>query len=202
MINNFFKKISTPMKHPVIYLILFYIIGFALTLLLLIFNIIGLRIAKMSIILILSVFPLSFYFLKFCIRSFYEDKMGGLIAAMIISLIAIGVFVSFLVFAIPVSTNIYTKNIILKSGNAENSVLVLTEEHNGGLYGSDYVYNYIHCKSSNNKTYKIRLESRTKINWKKGKINKAELTMNDEYSVFGNKIDSKATNVTVYYTSK
>lgn len=202
MINIFFKKISIPMKHPVIYLILFYIIGFALTLLLLSFNVIGLRIAKTLVILIFSVFPLSFYFFKFCIRSFYEDKMGGLIAAMIISLIAISFVTFFVGFAVPVSTDIYTKNINLKSGNAEDNVSVLTKEHHGSLYGSDYVYNYIHCKGSNNKTYKIKLKDGTKINWKKGKINKAELIMKDEYTIFEYKIESEATKVTVYYTSK
>lgn len=102
------------MKHPVIYLILFYIIGFALTLLLFSFNVIELKTAKTLVILIFSVFPLSFFFFKFCIRSFYEDKMGGLIAAMIISLIAIGFVTFFVGFAVPVSTDIYTKNINLK----------------------------------------------------------------------------------------
>lgn len=64
------------------------------------------------------------------------------------------------------------------------------------------MYNYVHFKCINNKTYKIKLKDGTKINWKKGKKNKAVLNMEDEYAMFGYTIKSEATKVTVYYTSK
>lgn len=201
MNNRFLKKLCKPMKHPLIWLALYCILSVAIILYLLKSNIIGLKSAKMLIALMGTIMPIALYLFKFCLSLFLEEKRGS-IPAIILSLVFIGLVLAIIGFAIPFSTNIYTKTINLKNGNAEDYVSFLTEEHRGGVFGADDVYNYIHCKDSNNKTYKIKLEDDTKINWKKGKNNKAKIIMEDEYTMFGYKIKSEATKVTVYYTSK
>lgn len=202
MINKFLNKLCKPMKHPLIWLALYCILSIAIIVYLLNFNIIELNSAKILMALMLTIMPIAFYLFKFCLSLYLEERLGS-IPAIILSLVFIGLVLSLISFGFPFSTNIYKKAINLKNGNAEDYVSFLTEEHHGGPRGGvTYVYNYIHCKSLNNKTYKIKLKDGTKINWIKGKNNKAELIMEDEYAMFGYKIKSEATKVTVYYTSK
>lgn len=200
MIDKILEKLAKPIKHPILVLILFYIISFVLLILLLNFNLIKLKTAKISMLLCLTAVPLGFsYFKVLCIEEAYKNKTSfipGIIVTIIMILIAF-LFISLQ----PDSTKVYTKLINLKNGNAKDNVSVSTESHSA-LYGGGYTKNFIHCKGTNNKVYKVELESGIKIKWKKSKKSKVKLVMTDVYSVFGNKQSSKATNVTVYYTSK
>lgn len=201
MINKFLNKLCKPMKHPLIWLAVFCILSITIIVCLLKFNIIELNSAKILMALMLTIMPIAFYLFKFCLSLYLEEKLGS-IPAIILSLVFIGLVLSLISFAIPFSTNNYSKTINLKNGNAEDYVSFVTEERHDGVRGANYVYNYVHFKSLNNKTYKIKLKNGTKINWKKGKKNKAVLNMEDEYAMFGYTIKSEATKVTVYYVSK
>lgn len=197
MIYKILEKLAKPMKHPFLDLILFYIISLVLIVLLLSFDLIKLKTAEISMLLCFTVIPLVFCCFKgLCIEYAYENK-ASFIPGMILTFIAVVIILCSISW-VPNSTKTYTKTINLKNGKVEECISVSTD-HYGSWIGGGYDRSYIHCKVPNNKTYKIELEGGTKINWKKGTKNKVELIMNDEYSVFGNKINSKTTKVTVYY---
>ena len=192
MIDKILEKLAKPMKHPFLNLILFYFISFIAITLLLSFDLIKLKTAEISMLLSFTIIPLAFYCFKgLCIEDAYKNKTS-FIPGIIITVITV-VIVLFFISGIPNSTKTYTKTINLKNDNVQDCISVSSEVH------SRIAYNYIHCKKSKNKAYKIQLSRGTKINWKKGKKNEVKLIMNDKYSVFGCKIESKATNVTVYY---
>lgn len=197
MIYKILEKLAKPMKHPFLDLILFYIISLVLIVLLLSFDLIKLKTAEISMLLCFTVIPLVFCCFKgLCIEYAYENK-ASFIPGMILTFITVVIILCSISW-VPNSTKTYTKTINLKNGKAEECISVSTDHYRGWI-GREYDKSYIHCKVPNNKTYKIELEGGTKINWKKGMKNKVELIMNDEYSVFGNKIDSKATAITIYY---
>ena len=197
MIYKILEKLAKPMKHPFLDLILFYIISLVLIVLLLSFDLIKLKTAEISMLLCFTVISLVFYCFKgLCIEYAYENK-ASFIPGMILTFIAVVIILCSISW-VPNSTKTYTKTINLKNGKAEECISVSTDHYRSWI-SRGYDRSYIHCKVPNNKTYKIELEGGTKINWKKGMKNKVELIMSDEYSAFGNKIDSKATAITIYY---